>query len=191
MEIVLPNQESIRILGKNRKIKSIYESVGSRYYEASGDKKENEKNYLRWTHKFLETKHSRRHRIKGINVWSVRLVSDLKSFLNEQGKNLDKRTRRQESWWKCTKPYIRKIWQTLYVHKKGRSLHNIEDSMNALIRGHEDYIKKSKESLLKAACNSTHKIRAERRTIITKQKWKCYIARYTNMAICEMDIECS
>ena len=53
----------------------------------------------------------------------------------------------------------------LYVSRKGeRVLANIEDSDYASIWGLEDCIKKSKESLITAASNSTENIKTKRST---------------------------
>ena len=63
----------------------------------------------------------------------------------------------------------------LYVSRKeGRKrLDSIEDSMDALIRGLKDYLKKIKERLIIVTNKSTDSIRTNRTTTkIRKQKWE-------------------
>ena len=60
----------------------------------------------------------------------------------------------------------------LYVSRKegGRGLASIKDSVDALIRELEDYIKKSKGRLIRVAKNSTDNMKINRTTISKKQK---------------------
>ena len=53
----------------------------------------------------------------------------------------------------------------LYVSRKGggRGLANIENYVETLIRGHEEYIKKSKERLIIAVSNNNSNIRTDRK----------------------------
>ena len=55
---------------------------------------------------------------------------------------------------------------------KGRGLANIEDYSNASIRGHENYIKKSKEKLFTAVNNSNDN-KGRKRSTIRTGKHKC------------------
>ena len=55
----------------------------------------------------------------------------------------------------------------------GRELTSTEDYINASIQGLEEYIKKSKERLIRLVGNSTDNIRTNRTATKTrKQKWK-------------------
>ena len=56
----------------------------------------------------------------------------------------------------------------------GRGFASIDDCIDTLIPGVEEYIKKIKETLIKAARNSNGNIRSIRKTTITtiKQKWE-------------------
>ena len=86
----------------------------------------------------------------------------------------DQWTREQKQLLKMHKAlYSGDVRDRLYVSRKegGRGLRSIENSMDAFIRGLDD-IKKSKESLIKAASNNTGKVRTNKTMKIRKQKWE-------------------
>ena len=62
----------------------------------------------------------------------------------------------------------------LYVSRKegGRWLASIEDSVDASIQPHEDYIKKHEGGLITATRNDIDNTMANRMTITGKQKWE-------------------
>ena len=76
----LSNQDKIRTLGENKTYKylGVLEADTMKQVEM---KDKIEKEYLRRTRKLLETKHSIRNLIKGINTWAVRLVRYSVPFL--------------------------------------------------------------------------------------------------------------
>ena len=57
-----------------------------------------------------------------------------------------------------------------YITKRGGGLSCIEDSVDASIRGNEEYVKKNKEKLITAASNSTDNVKIKRITKTKKQK---------------------
>ena len=86
---------------------------------------------------------------------------------------MDQRTRKLMTMHRAS--YPRDDIYRIYVSRKegGKGLANIEDSVDASIRGVEDYIKKSKERLMTVASKTTDHIRTNRTTTeTTEQKWK-------------------
>ena len=78
--IELPNQDKIRTLGENDAYKylGILEADTTKQVQM---KDKIQKEYLRRTRKLLETKHSCRNLIKGINTWAIPLVRYSGPFL--------------------------------------------------------------------------------------------------------------
>ena len=73
-------------------------------------------------------------------------------------------------------------WQTDNVSRKegGRGLTSIEDSIDALIQGLKDCIKKCKERLITVTTNSTDTIKIKRTTIT--RKWKSQKNNYMDIS---------
>ena len=133
-----------------------------------------QKEYLRRTRKLLETKLSRRNLIKGINTWAVPLVRYSGPFLKwtrDELKQMDQRTRKLMTMHKALHP--RDDVDRLYVSRKegGRGLASIEDSVDASIQRHEDYIEKYERGLITAIRKDTDDKIDDRMTITRKQKW--------------------
>ena len=70
--------------------------------------------------------------------------------------------------------YPRDDVDRLYVSRRkgGRGLSGIEDSVDASIQQHEDYIEKHEGGLITAIKNDTEKTMTNRMTIARKQKWE-------------------
>ena len=102
----LPNHNKIRTLGENETYKylGILEADTIKHVQMK-DKIQRE--YLRRTIKLLETKHSSRNLIKGINTWAVLLVRYSGPFLKwtrDELKQMDQRTRKLMTMHKALHP---------------------------------------------------------------------------------------
>ena len=168
----LPNQDKIRTLAENETYKylGIREADNIKQVEM---KDQIQKEYLRRTRKLLETKHSCRNLIKGINPWAVPLVRYSGTFLKwtiDDLKQMDQRTRKLMTRHKALHP--RDDVDRLYVSRKewGGGLASIEDSVDASIRRLEDYIEKLEGELITATRNDTDNTMDNRMTITRKQK---------------------
>ena len=168
-----PNQEKIRTLGENETYKylGILEADTIKQVEM---KDKIQKEYLRRTRKLLETKHSNRNLIKGINTWAVPLVRYSGPFLKwttDELKQMDQRTRKLMTLHKALPP--RDDVDRLYVSRKEgrRGLISIEDSIDASIQRLEGYIEKHERRLITAIRNDSDNTIDERMTT-RKQKWK-------------------
>ena len=134
-----------------------------------------QKDYLRRTRKLLEKKLSSRNLIKGINTWAVPLVRYSGALLKwtiDEHKQMDQRTRKLMTMHKALHP--RDDVDRLYVSRidGGRGLVSIENSVDALIQQHEDYIGKHEGGLITAIRNNTDNTMDNRMTITRKQKWE-------------------
>ena len=87
-------------------------------------------------------------------------------------KQIDQRTRTQMTMHMAL--YPRDDVDRLYVSRKegGRGLASIEDSVDASIQWHEDYIKKYEGAVITATKNVTDNTKTNRMTISRKQKWE-------------------
>ena len=156
----LPNQNKIRTLGEKETYKylGILEADTIKQVQM---KEKTKKEYFRRTKKLLETKLNSRNLIKGINTWTVSLVTYSRPFFKwtrEELKQMDQRTRKPMTMHKALQP--RDGVDRLYVSikERGRGLASIEDSVDASIQRLEDYIEKHRE----ATRNNTKTNRTEK-----------------------------
>ena len=117
-EIELPHQDKIRTLAENEtnKYLGILEADTIKQVEM---KNKIQKEYLRRTRKLIETKHSSRNLIKGINTWAVPLVRYSVPFLKwtrDELKQMDQRTRKLITMYKALHP--RDDVDRLYVSRQ-------------------------------------------------------------------------
>ena len=168
----LQNQNEIRTLGENE----TYAYLGILEVDTIKQvemKDKIQKEYLRRSRELLETKHSSRNLIKGINTWAVPLVRYSRTFLKwtrDELKQMDQRTRKLLSMHKALHP--RDDVERLYVSRKegGRGLASIEDNVDASILRLEDYIEKHEGRLITAIRNDTDNTIDNRMTITRKQE---------------------
>ena len=172
--IELPIQDKIRTLAENETYKyfAILEADSTKQEEM---KNNIQKEYLRRTRKLLETKHSSRHLIKGINTWSVPFVrysGDFPKWTTDELKQMDQITRKLLKMHKALHP--RDDVDRIYVSRKegGRGLTSIEDSVNASIQRLEDYIQINDGWLITAIRKDTGNTRDNTITTTRKQKWE-------------------
>ena len=139
----LPNQDKIRTLAENETYKylGILDADTVKQVQM---KEKIQKEYLRRTRKLLETKHSCRNLIKGINTWTVPRVRYSRHFLKwtrDELKQMAQRTRKLMTMHKALHP--RDDVDRLYVSWKegGRWLASIEDNVDASIQRLENYRK--------------------------------------------------
>ena len=170
--IELPNQDKIRTLVENETYKylEILEADTIKQVEM---KNKIQKEYLWRTRKLLETKHSRRNLIKGINTWAVPLVRFSRPFLKwtrDELRQMDQRTRKLMTMHKTSHP--RDNVDRLYVPRKqgGRGHASIENSVDTSIKRLEDYIEKHERELVTAIRNNSDNTVDNRMTISRKQK---------------------
>ena len=170
----LPNHDKIRTLGKNETYKylNIFEADTIKQVEM---KDKIRKEYLRRTRKMLETKHSIRNLIKGINTWAVPLVRYSGPFLKgtkDELKQMGQRTRKLMTMHKAL--HHGDDVDRLYVSRKeeGRGLASIEDSVDTSIQRLRDYIEKHERGLITAIRNDTDNTIDNRMTKTWKQKWE-------------------
>ena len=115
-----------------------------------------QKEHPRRTRKLLEIKLSIKNLIKRINTWAVYLVRYSGPFLKwtrEELKQMGQRTKKLMTMRKALQP--RDDVDRQYVSRKeaGRGLASIEDSVDASIKRHEDYIQKHDTGLITAIRN--------------------------------------
>ena len=80
--------------------------------------------------------------------------------------------------------------QFVSVKEWERGFASNKDSVDASIRGHENYIKKRKEGLITAGTTSTDNIKTNKPTINEKQKWdEKQLYGYFKQQICEISHE--
>ena len=141
-EMELPNHGKIRTLGENETYKylGMLEADTIKQVEM---KDKIQKEYIRKTRKLLDRKLSSRNLIKGINTWTVPIVSysqPLLKWTRDELKQMDQRTRKLMTMHKAL--HLRNDVGRLYVSRKerGRRLASIEDSIDASIQRLEDYM---------------------------------------------------
>ena len=133
------------------------------------------KEYLRRTRNLLETKHSSRNLIKGINTWAVPLVRYSGRFLKwtrYELKQMDQRTRKLMTMHKALHPGGDVDRQYVSRKEGGRELASIEDSNDISIQQLEDYTEKHERGLITAIRKDTDNTTDDRMTITWKQKWE-------------------
>ena len=174
LRMELPNHDKFRTLEEKETYKylSILEADTIKQVEMNDMIR---KEYLRRTQKLLETKHSSRNLIKGINTWAVPLVRYSGPFLKwtrEELKQMDQRTRKLMTMHKAL--YPRDNVDRLYVSRKqrGRGLASIEDTVDASIQRLEDFIEKHERGLITTTRVDTDNTITERMTTTRKQKWE-------------------
>ena len=146
--IELLNQEKIRTLREKETYK--YLKILEADTKQEEMKEKIKKEYLGRTRKLLETKLYSKKRIKGINTWTVHLISYSEPFLKwvrEVLKQMDRRTRKLMTMHTVLHP--RDYVDRLYVLRKerGRVFASIEDSVDQSIPRLEDYIEKRRGRL--------------------------------------------
>ena len=139
-EMELPNRDKIRTLGENETYKYLGILEGDTIKQVEM-KVMIRKEYLRRTRKLLETKHSNRNLIEGINTWAVSFVRYSGPFLNstrDELKQMDQRTKKLMTMHKALHP--RDDVDRLYVSRKvgRREPACIEDSVDTSIQRLED-----------------------------------------------------
>ena len=131
----LLNQDNIRTLAENETYKylGILEADTIKQAEMKDKIK---KEYPRRTRKLLETKHSRKKLIKGINTWAVPLLDIQDPFWSGPEMNLSKWTKEQEKKWPCRRHYISETTLTYYMYPEKRKEEDLPSSKTALMHRH-------------------------------------------------------
>ena len=170
----LANHDKIRRFGEEETYKylGILEADTIKQVEMK-DKIQNE--YLGRTRKLLETKHSSRNLIKGINTWAVPLIRYSGPFLKwtrDEVKQMDQRIRKLMTIHKVLHPSD--DVDRLYVPRKegGIGLASIEYNVDTSIQRLEDYIEKHGRGLITDIRNDTDTTIDDRMTTNRKQKWE-------------------
>ena len=169
----LPNQDKIRTLAENKNY--IYFGILEAGTIKQIQMKDNiQKEYLRRTRKLLETKHSCRKLIKGINTWAVPLVRYYGSFLKltrDGLKQMDQRTRKLKTIHKALHP--REDVERQYVSRKEeeRGFASIEDTVDASTQRLKGYREKHEGGLIIVIGNDKDNTMDNRMTT-RKQKWE-------------------
>ena len=132
-----------------------------------------QKEYLWRTRKLLDTKHSSRNLIKGINNWDVPLIRYSGPFLKwtrYELKQMDPRTRKLMTMYEALHPTD--DVDRLCVSRKevGRGLASNEDSIDATIQRLEDNIEKHEGGLITTIRNDIDITMDNRMSITRKQK---------------------
>ena len=120
------------------------------------------------------TSDEQEHSLKPSSLISlVRYSGPFLKWPREKLRQINRRTRKLMTMHKALRP--RDDIERLYVSRKegGRRYASIQDSVDVSIRELDDYIKKSKERLIKTTSNSTDNIGTNRKTRKTwKEKWE-------------------
>ena len=170
----LPNQDKIRTLRENETYKQLG-ILEADIMKQVKIKDKIQKEYLRRIRKLLKTKISSRNLLKGINTWTMNLVGYSGPFLKQtrdELKQMDQRTRKIMTMHKAL--YPRDDVDRQYVSRKEgeKGLASIENSFDASIQRHEDYIEKHERELITAIPNYPDNTIDGRMTITRKQKWE-------------------